>query len=137
MKTRPDHHRPASLPDKPATSPDKGDIQNMILLVCWMFGVTEFPPWRSKSTQLDSPWLDTDSYSVRMKHKASRRLSRYLPDPDTITIEQKRETDRNPRNAKQHSKKHEKTHICPVEISITLKTLTIDKPWQGLLIIMT
>ena len=50
-----------------------------------MVGVTEFPPWTSKSTQMDSPWLDTGSYSVRMKCNAPRRLSRYLPDPpDTI-----------------------------------------------------
>ena len=56
-----------------------------------MFGVTEFPPWRSKSTRMDSPWLDTGSYSVRMKHNASRRLSRYLPDPpDTTKIRKKK-----------------------------------------------
>ena len=54
-----------------------------------MFGVTEFPPWRSKSTQMDLPWLDTGSYSVRMKHNASRRLSRYLQDPPDTTKNRK------------------------------------------------
>ena len=35
-------------------------------------------PWNSKSRQMDSPWLDRDPDSVKMKRTASRKLSKCL-----------------------------------------------------------